>query len=199
MTVPNIHIQPQRTCKTIKSKAIIDDKDKDEVEIVRGDVDVTMGASDGPITATSGSDTTCILINYPGFTASFNHTFSQMTIDNLFDSEVEVKTTPKDKGKIHPLTKVSCVTSMLHRLFKITNAHKIFSRLPSNVLKWSVSLMLLSQVWILKAIFITRLLLLTMASLVLPATSMLVLSPLSSMGQLISNAIEVQSFLNFHR
>ena len=48
-------IQAQRGRKTIKSKAIIDDKDDDDVEIV-GDVDVTMGASDGPITAASGSD-----------------------------------------------------------------------------------------------------------------------------------------------
>jgi len=37
-----------------------------------------------------------ILINYLGFPASFNHTFSQMTIDNLFNSEIEVKATPKD-------------------------------------------------------------------------------------------------------
>lgn len=48
-------IQPQRAHKTIKSKATIDDKHKDEVEIV-GDVDVTMGVSDGPITAASGFD-----------------------------------------------------------------------------------------------------------------------------------------------
>jgi len=82
-----------------------------------------MGASDGPITAASGSDTMHISINYLGFISSFNHAFSQMTIDNLFNGEVEVKTTPKDKGKKHPLTKVSHVTSTLHSHFKITNAH----------------------------------------------------------------------------
>ena len=51
-------IQPQRACKTIKSKAIINDKDNEDIEIV-GDVNVTMGASDGPITAASGSDAMC--------------------------------------------------------------------------------------------------------------------------------------------
>jgi len=86
-------------------------------------MDVTMGASDGPITATSGSDTVRILINYSGFTSSFNHAFSQMTIDNLFNGKVEVKTAPKDKGKKCPLTKVSHATSMHHPHFKITNAH----------------------------------------------------------------------------
>jgi len=108
-------------------------------------VDVTMGASDGPITAIPGSDTVCISINYPGFTASFNHTFSQMTIDNLFNSKVEVKTATKDKGKKRPLTKVSHATSTLHQHFKITNAHKIIFRLPSNMLKQSVFIMPLSQ------------------------------------------------------
>jgi len=93
-------------------------------------VDVTMGASDGPITATSSSDTMCILINYSGFTSSFNHAFSQMTIDNLFNGEVEVKTTPKDKGKKRPLTKVSHATSTPHCHFKITNAHKSFLDCP---------------------------------------------------------------------
>ena len=87
-------------------------------------MDVTMGASDGPITAASGSDTMRISINYSGFTASFNHAFSQMTIDNLFNGEVEVKTAPKDKGNKCPLTKVSHATSMPHCHFKITNAHK---------------------------------------------------------------------------
>jgi len=82
-----------------------------------------MGVSDGPITAMSGSDTMHILINYSGFTSSFNHTFSQMTINNLFNGEVEVKTTPKDKGKKRPLTKVSQATSTHHPHFKITNAH----------------------------------------------------------------------------
>ena len=160
-----------------------DCSDDDEVEIVGGDMDVTMGASDGPITAMSGPDTVHISINYPGFAASFHHTFSQMTINNLFNnSEVEVKTAPKDKGKKCPLTKVSHATSMLHQHFKITNAHKIIFRLPSNVLKQSVFLMPLSQAWILKAIFITRLLLLRMASLLLPATSVLIPSPLSLMG-----------------
>jgi len=77
-------------------------------------VDVTMGASNGPITAVSGSDTMHISINYSGFAALFNHAFSQMTIDNLFNGKVEVKTTPKDKGKKCPLTKVSHVASMLH-------------------------------------------------------------------------------------
>ena len=82
-----------------------------------------MGVSDGPITAASGSDTVRISINYLGFASSFNHAFSQMTIDNLFNGEVEVKTTPKDKGKKHPLTKVSHATSTLHSHFKITNTH----------------------------------------------------------------------------
>ena len=132
--------------------------------------------------AASSSDAVHISINYPGFAASFNHAFSQMAINNLFNGEVDVKTTPKDKGKKHPLAKVSHVTSTLHHYFKITNAHKIFSRLPSNVLKWSVSLTPLSQAWILKATFTTRLLLLRMPSLPLPATSMLVLSPPLSTG-----------------
>jgi len=65
-----------------------------------------------------------ILINYSGFASSFNHAFSQMTIDNLFNGEVEVKTAPKDKGKKHPLTKVSHATSTPHYHSKITNAHK---------------------------------------------------------------------------
>jgi len=34
-------------------------------------VDVTMGASNGPITATSSSDTMHILINYSGFRFHF--------------------------------------------------------------------------------------------------------------------------------
>ena len=47
----------QRTRKAPKSKAIVKDKD-DEVEFISGpaDADVTMGASDGPITAASGAD-----------------------------------------------------------------------------------------------------------------------------------------------
>ncbi|EDQ99351.1 uncharacterized protein LACBIDRAFT_335112 [Laccaria bicolor S238N-H82] len=67
-----------RPRKAVKSKAVIDDKDDDEIEII-GDVDVTMGASDGPITAASGPDA--------------------MKIDNLFNGEVEAKVATKDKGK----------------------------------------------------------------------------------------------------
>ncbi|EDR08410.1 uncharacterized protein LACBIDRAFT_297036 [Laccaria bicolor S238N-H82] len=67
-----------RPRKAVKSKAVIDDKDDDEIEII-GDVDVTMGASDGPITAASGPDA--------------------MKIDNLFNGEVEAKVGTKDKGK----------------------------------------------------------------------------------------------------
>jgi len=58
----------------------------------------------------------------------------------------------------------------------------IIFRLPSNVLKQSVFPMPLSQAWILKAVFITRLPLSRTASLPLPATSVLVPSPLSLMG-----------------
>ena len=123
-----------------------------------------------------------ISINYPGFAASFNHAFFQMTIDNLFNSKVEVKTTPKNKGKKYPLTKVSHVILTFPCHFKTNNAHKSFSRLPSNMLKWSVFLMPLSQAWILKAVFTTRLPLLRTASLPLPATSVLVPSPPLSMG-----------------
>ena len=64
-------------------------------------MDVTMGASNGPITAMSGSDTVRISINYSGFASSFNHTFSQMTIDNLFNGKVEVKT-PRTKARNVP-------------------------------------------------------------------------------------------------
>ena len=35
-------------------------------------MNVTMGASNGPITATSSSDTVHISINYPGFAAIFS-------------------------------------------------------------------------------------------------------------------------------
>jgi len=89
-----------------------------------------MGVSDGPITAVPGSDTVRILINYSSFASSFNHAFSQMTINNLFNGEVEVKTAPKDKGKKRPLTKVSHATSMPHYHSKITNAHKSFLDCP---------------------------------------------------------------------
>ena len=85
-----------------------------------------MGVSDGPITATSGSDTVRISINYSGFASSFNRAFSQLTIDNFFNGEVEVKTAPKDKGKKRPLTKVSHATPTHHPHFKITNAHNKF-------------------------------------------------------------------------
>jgi len=100
-----------------------------------------------------------------GFTSSFNHAFSQMTINILFNSEIEVKTASKDKGKKHHLTKVSCANLFFHHHLKTTNAHKIISRLPSSILKWLVSLMLLFQAWILKAAFTTKLLLLKAASL----------------------------------
>ena len=93
-------IQAQRGRKTIKSKAIIDDKDDDDVEII-GDVDVTMGASDRPITAASGSDAMRIysFSRFLLIIQSLNRSFAQMTIDNIFNGEVEAKTTPKEKGK----------------------------------------------------------------------------------------------------
>jgi hypothetical protein len=45
----------QRPCKIVKSKAIIEDKEDDEVEFVSGsmDIDYTMGGCD----AASGADT----------------------------------------------------------------------------------------------------------------------------------------------
>ncbi|EDQ98944.1 uncharacterized protein LACBIDRAFT_318469 [Laccaria bicolor S238N-H82] len=75
-----LDVKPKpRPCKAVKSKATVDDKDDDDdIEIV-GNVDVTMGVSDGPITAASGSDA--------------------MTIDNLFNGDVEAKVSTKDKGK----------------------------------------------------------------------------------------------------
>lgn len=100
-----MHLQPQRTRKTVKSKAIVEDKDDDEVEII-GDVDVTMGSSDGPVTAASGAE--AVRISLPlGFTTTLNRSFSQMAIDNLFKGEVEVKTVPKDKGKKRSAPKVN--------------------------------------------------------------------------------------------
>ncbi|EDR02148.1 uncharacterized protein LACBIDRAFT_332718 [Laccaria bicolor S238N-H82] len=77
-----------RPRKAVKSKAVIDDKDDDEIEII-GDVDVTMGASDGPITAASGPDAS----------------FAQMKIDNLVNREVKAKVATKDKGKKRAATK----------------------------------------------------------------------------------------------
>jgi hypothetical protein len=38
-----------------------------------------------------------------------------MTLDKLFNGEVDVKTAPKDKGKKRPLTKVNHVASDIHR------------------------------------------------------------------------------------
>ena len=48
----------------------------------------------------------CISINFLGFYSSFNHSFAQMTIDSIFNEEVEAKTAPKEKGKKHTMPNV---------------------------------------------------------------------------------------------
>ncbi|KIK01786.1 hypothetical protein K443DRAFT_98049 [Laccaria amethystina LaAM-08-1] len=74
------YIIKQRPCKIVKSKAIIEDKEDDEVEFVSGsmDIDYTMGPN-----------------------VNIAYRFAQMAMDNIFgDEEVkETPTPPKDKSK----------------------------------------------------------------------------------------------------
>ena len=46
------------------------------------------------------------LIHFLGYYSSFNRSFVQMTIDNIFNGEVEAKTAPKEKDKKRATPKV---------------------------------------------------------------------------------------------
>ena len=48
----------------------------------------------------------CVSVHFLGFYSSFNRSFAQMTIDNIFNGEVEAKTAPKEKGKKRAAPKV---------------------------------------------------------------------------------------------
>ncbi|EDQ98992.1 uncharacterized protein LACBIDRAFT_335458 [Laccaria bicolor S238N-H82] len=75
-----LDVKPKpRPRKAVKSKATVDDKDDDDIEIV-GDVN-------------------CVFHYLLGLINSFTRSFAQMTIDNLFNGDVEAKISTKDKGK----------------------------------------------------------------------------------------------------